>query len=300
MGTLVLEGTHLLAEGGRSRLLVAGTPRNETNAELVTAWRELGVEAELVSFARLRDVLRPGDTVLARLDVLPTLDGIEPGLFDVLMAERRGFRVMNPAAILLACHDKLRTARRLAAAALPHPRFAHVRSGGQLLGLAYPMVVKARFGSWGKDVVRCESPHELVRCLAQLGTRPWFRRHGALVQELVPPLGYDLRVIVAGGRAVGAIERVAAPGEWRTNISLGGSKRRAVPSPEASALAVAAAEAIGADLVGVDLLPTETGHVVIELNGAVEFDPEYSLPGTDIYREIVGALKLEALASRLG
>jgi hypothetical protein len=56
-------------------------------------------------------------------------------------------------------------------------------------------------------------------------------------------------------------------------------------------LAAAAAAAIGADLVGVDLLPLPGGgYTVIELNGAVEFDEDYSLPGGDVYRDAAAAL----------
>lgn len=273
----------------KARLIVASSGENETSVDLARVWSELGVGAELVSPGELQARLRAGDTVLGRLDVLPTLDGVEPGLFELLRAERRGFRVLNPAAVLLTTHDKLRTARLLEHAGLAHPRAVHVGANGALPRLAFPVVVKPRFGSWGKDVVRCRTAGELARCLQQVRSRPWFRRHGALVQELVQPRGYDLRVIVAGGRAVGAIERVAAPGEWRTNISLGGSKRPCVPSPAAAALAVAAAEAARAALVGVDLLPVGSGYTILELNGAVEFDAEYSYPGCDVYAEIVDA-----------
>jgi glutathione synthase/RimK-type ligase-like ATP-grasp enzyme len=90
---------------------------------------------------------------------------------------------------------------------------------------------------------------------------------------------------------VGAIERVAAEGEWRTNIALGGTRRRVdeVP-PEAEAMSLAAARAIGADLVGVDLLPYQDGYVVLELNGAVDFTPEYSLPGRNVFDRVAEAL----------
>jgi glutathione synthase/RimK-type ligase-like ATP-grasp enzyme len=123
--------------------------------------------------------------------------------------------------------------------------------------------------------------------LRRLRDRAWFRTQGVLVQELVPPAGYDLRVVVACGQVVGAIERVAATGEWRTNISLGGWRRRATPSPEACVLATYAAAAVDGDLVGVDLLPVGNGHyVILEVNGAVEFTRAYSPEGHDIFEEV--------------
>ncbi len=110
-----------------------------------------------------------------------------------------------------------------------------------------------------------------------------------LAQELIPPLGHDLRLVVAAGGVVGAIKRVAAPGEWRTNLALGGTRVPISPSPAATKLAEAAARSIGADLVGVDLLPTGPGRFsVIELNGAVDFGPEYSL-GPDVFAATLGA-----------
>ena len=138
----------------------------------------------------------------------------------------------------------------------------------------------------------CRSDDELATRLDDLRDRSWFRRHGALLQELVPPCGHDLRLVVAGGVTVGAAVRVAAPGEWRTNVSLGGSRRAAVPTAEASSLAAAAAAAAGAHLVGVDLLPVDGGYVVLELNGAVEFDLDYSRPGRDVYLDAARALGL--------
>ncbi len=280
------------------RMLVAAEDTNETSGLLVDAWRERGFETELVSPCHLRAALEPGDSVLARLDVLPTLDGVEPGLLELLLLERAGVPVLNPVATLLEAHDKLRTAQMLVRARLPHPWTLHLAPGRDVPLLVGPVVLKPRFGSWGTDVFRCDTPAELRRRLREVRARPWFRRHGALLQELVVPRGYDLRVIVARGAVVGAIERVAAPGEWRTNISLGGTRRPCVPSAQASALAEAAAASLGAGLVGVDLLPVDDGYVIVELNAAVEFDQGYSLPGADVYADAARALGLPA--SRFG
>lgn len=279
------------ASGGAS-VYVLGSTSNETNVELVRQWRRCGLDATLVSPPEAPMALRRGDVAVGRLDVLPTLDGVEAGLLALLWLERRGARVLNRTDALLAVHDKLITARRLGMAGLPHPRTTSVRAGWDA-SFEPPLVLKPRFGSWGRDVLLCRDDAELERTLAAVRSRPWFRRHGALVQELVPPRGRDLRLIVAGSQVVGASERAAAPGEWRTNVSLGGSLRPAKPPAEARSLAAAAAAAVGADLVGVDLMPLDGGgYVVLELNGAVEFDERYSLGGRDVYLEAARALGL--------
>jgi [lysine-biosynthesis-protein LysW]--L-2-aminoadipate ligase len=262
-----------------------------TNAALLEACRRLGVEAIHMSPEQVGGRARRGDVALARIDVAPTLDSVEDGVWDLGQLEADGVTVLNPPAALLTAHDKLATALRLAAAGLPHPRTAQIDASAGALELDYPLVVKPRFGSWGRDVVLCRNPRDLERCLRRLGGRPWFRRQGALVQEVVPPLGYDLRIVVAGGTVVGAVERHAAPGEWRTNVALGATRRPADPPDEAAALAQAAARALGSHLVGVDLLPEPDGSwVVLELNGAVDFTDDYALAGRNPFDEAVRAL----------
>jgi RimK family alpha-L-glutamate ligase len=272
-------------------LFVLGSAASETNGALVAAFRRAGVRAHAASPAAVGALARPGDTVLARLDVLPTLDGVEAGIWELSRLEHRGVTILNRPAALLACHDKLSTAIHLGRAGVAHPRTLHVDDAVEPPRVEAPVVVKPRFGSWGRDVRLCDSEDELRRCLAGLGNRPWFRRQGVLVQELIEPCGRDLRLLVAGREVVGAIERVAAPGEWRTNVALGGTRRACSPSPAARALALAAAAAVGGDLVGVDLLPTPGGgFAAIEVNGAVDFTAEYALDGLDPFDRVASAL----------
>ena len=277
-----------------SRVIVLGRADNETNAALVPAWTALGLECAVVDPYELRPGVR--DVVLARLDVLPTLDGVEPGLLQLLFAQRRGATVLNRTEALLTTHDKLRTAAALERARLPHPRTRHLRYGKIGSPPSAPVVLKPRFGSWGRDVRLCRTDAEVLDALREFRSRGWFRRHGVLAQEVIPTRGFDLRVLVAGGRAVGAIERHPQPGEWRTNVSVGASARPAVPNEAACTLAVAAARATGADLVGVDLMSrADGGYVVIELNGAADFDPGY-VTGGDIYAAVAEALGLTVRA----
>lgn len=107
--------------------------------------------------------------------------------------------------------------------------------------------------------------------------------------------GRDLRLIVARGEVVGAAERIAASDQWRSNVSLGGTARPVAPGGEARSLAVEAAAVLGAEFVGVDLLPARDGWVVLELNGAVDFDSRYSLRGRDLFADLADTLALRAV-----
>ncbi|MGZ4415047.1 MAG: ATP-grasp domain-containing protein, partial [Gaiellaceae bacterium] len=203
-----------------------------------------------------------------------------------------GCRVLNRADALLAVHDKLLTARLLEEAEIVQPRSAHVVAPRDELPLEPPVVVKPRFGSWGRDVFLCRTRADFAKCLDALASRPWFRSGGALVQELIPPRHFDLRLLVAGGRVVGSAQRVAAHGDWRTNVSLGGRLLPMIADPAARALGARAADAVGADLVAIDLLPSARGWIVLELNGAADFDATYSWPGRDVFADVARALGL--------
>ena len=243
--------------------------------------------------------LQAGDVALGRLDVRAGVDGVEPGLAELAVLEQRGIVVLNPPSALMTSHDKLLTARALRRAGVPHPATGLIFPDSAA-PLEPPVVVKPRFGSWGRDVLRCDDADSLRRAMRHLESRPWFRTQGALVQDLIPPSGYDVRVVVAGGEVVGAIQRCAAPGEWRTNVQLGGTRVPVEPSPQARELALAAAAAAGADLVGVDLLPAHGGYVVIEINGAVDFTGDYGLGGVDPFQAALAALAAAAVDVPLG
>jgi RimK family alpha-L-glutamate ligase len=236
--------------------------------------------------------LRPGDTALGRLDVLASLDGVEPGLWALERLAGAGVTMLNGRRALVAAHDKLATATALFAAEVPHPRTVHVASWLPVPELEPPIVFKPRFGSWGRDVIRCDDEPSIERTLLELEAKPWYEATGAVAQKLVAPRGYDLRLIVAAGRVVGAVRRVAAPGEWRTNVALGARREPIVPPAEACAVAVRAAAAVGGSLVGVDLLPADIGTwVVLEVNGAVDFTSAYSF-ADDVFAAAGAALRV--------
>ncbi len=195
--------------------------------------------------------LAPGDVALGRLDVLESLEGVEPGLEALERLESAGVTVLNRPRALLAAHDRLLTARALRLAGLPHPWTALVTPTADVpRGLPYPVVLEPRFARPGRDAVVCRDYDALQSAVERASSRSWFARDGAIVQEFLPVRGRDLHVIVAAGRVV--------------------RSRDVEPPSSVCALAEKAAATLAADLVGVDLLPDRDRHVILQLDAGVE------------------------------
>jgi RimK family alpha-L-glutamate ligase len=111
------------------------------------------------------------------------------------------------------------------------------------------------------------------------------------VQRAIEHGGRDVRVFVVGGRALGAIERQAPTGDWRSNVSRGGTARAIELPPEWERLAIGAAAAVGADYAGVDLLPEVDGRIfVLEVNGIPGWEGLQQATRLDVAGAIVDCL----------
>jgi RimK family alpha-L-glutamate ligase len=255
--------------------IIAHSP-SETNAALASAWRS-GECYGILSPREALGFLGQGDVALARLDVRRSLDGVEPGLSDLVELERRGVRVLNRPEALLAGHDKLLTARLLESGCVPTPQTVFVGDDWSELASLLPLVLKPRFGSWGSDVFRVDDEAELRRLERELADRPWLVRGGAIARELIPSIGFDLRVLVARGEVVGAVRRRTSDGEWRSNVSCGAQRIAATIEPRAARLALEAVEMTCLDLAVVDIMPMPgEGFCVLEVNAAPDFGLDYN------------------------
>ena len=270
--------------------VIAAETRTPTDEQLAAALSRYCADAAIISSADVPARVRAGDTVLGRIALLTSLDGVQACVWDLRQLERLSVRILNPASALLATHDKLMTALRLARSGIHHPKTAHVdHDDAALPELTLPVVVKPRFGSMGHDVVRCDDRLSLQQSLQKLRGKHWFRRQGALVQELVGGRdGCDTRLLVCGGEVAGGIRREAASG-WRADDPAG-RVSSAEPSGAECRLAVRAAKAFDADLVVVELLETDDGPVVLELEAAAEFSAEYAFAGQDVFDEVARRL----------
>jgi RimK family alpha-L-glutamate ligase len=235
------------------------------------------------------------DAVLAR--IIPG-GSLEQVIFrvDVLhWIEARALLVVNSPRAIERCVDKFYTSSLLLDAGLPTPATVVCQRTDDAMDAVRAMgdvVIKPIFGSLGQGMVRTDNPEVALRVVRTLDqVRAVF-----YVQQAIDHGGRDVRVMVVGGRVLGAIERQAPAGEWRTNVALGGTAR-AFELPEAWAdLAIRAAAAVGADYAGVDLLPSRDGRVfVLEVNGIPGWEGLQAATRVDV----AGAL-VEHVLKRVG
>jgi ribosomal protein S6--L-glutamate ligase len=146
------------------------------------------------------------------------------------------------------------------------------------------VVIKPLFGSLGHGMIRVSEPElarRVLRPLDQVGSVFY-------VQRAIDHGGRDVRAFVVGGRVLGAIERRAPAGEWRTNVAIGGTAHAIDLHSEMEQMALRAAAVVGADYAGVDLLPSRDGRVfVLEVNGIPGWQGLQEATGLDVAAAIV-------------
>ena len=234
-----------------------------------------------------RTSLFAADAVLARIIPSGTLEQIIYRVDALHWVEEQGIPVINSPRAIERCVDKFYTTALLEQCGLPVPETVACEGGDDAIAAVREMgdaIVKPIFGSLGHGMVRVTSPDVALRVvepLEQIGSVFY-------VQRTIDHGGRDIRVFVVGGRVIGAIERTAPAGEWRTNVSRGGSVRAFDLPSEWAGLALQATAAVGADYAGVDLLPSGDGRVfVLEVNGIPGWKGLQQATGIDVAGAIV-------------
>jgi len=237
------------------------------------------------------------DAVLARIIPSGSLEQIIFRVDALHWIEDHGVLVVNSPRAIERSVDKFYTDALLHEAGLDTPETVVCETTADALAAVRQFgdaVIKPIFGSMGCGLVRVSDPdvaYRIVRALDQ--TKSVF-----YVQRYIEHDGRDIRVFVVGGRVLGAIERRALPGDWRTNVARGAD---AVPFelPATWAqMAVRAAAAIGADYAGVDLLPSKDGRVfVLEVNGIPGWEGLQRATGLDVAGVLAAHVESRVLAT---
>jgi len=199
--------------------------------------------------------------------------------------EARGKPVVNSLRASSTCGNKLMGSIALSRAKIPTPRtfvaFTREASLKALQQLGYPAVLKPVVGSWGRLVAQIKDPESAA---AILEPREYMHpiQQVYYLQEKIKRPERDIRCYVIGDQAVAAIYRNAPPGEWRTNTARGGIAENLPLTPELQEISIRAAEAVGGGAFGVDLMETDSGFVVHEVNHTTEFKNTVRVTGVDI------------------
>ena len=287
--------------------LLSRNPRLYSSSKLIEAARARGHEIDVIDPIRCVLVVSRGghrmfesseragksprdlvgyDVVIPRIGASIT----DYGLAVLAHFERAGVRTVNSAQAIASSRDKLRALQRLSAHDIGIPRTAlardprSVRDAIAAVG-GTPVIIKLLQGTQGVGVMIADSVEAVESMLDTL----WGLGQNIILQEFISESrGQDIRALVVGGKLVAAMERRAREGEFRSNLHRGGAGTRIEPSAEVTHAAIESTRIMGLDVAGVDLLASNEGPRVIEINSSPGLRGIEAASGIDIATRIIG------------
>ncbi len=228
------------------------------------------------------DVLIPRVAVTSKIDLEVSL---------IKQFQMMNIPVINDYLSISHAKNKLRTLQILCKKNLPVPRtivvrkFEYIDEAIKNVG-GYPVVLKTPFGSYGAGVVIVESRRSLYSALDVI----WMsmKTNIILIQEYVAEAyGSDYRVFVVGDKVVAAMKRTAQQGEFRSNLHLGGAASLVKLTEEEERIAVKSTQAMGLKIAGVDILRSNHGPVIMEVNSNPGFFGLANITGINVAKAVV-------------
>ena len=214
--------------------------------------------------------------------------------------EMMGVYSINESVAISRSRDKLRSLQLLArkGIGLPVTGFAHsTKYTRDLIDLAggAPLVIKLLEGTQGIGVVLAETgkaAESVIEAFRGL-------KENILVQEFIKEAqGADIRCFVIGDKVVAAMKRQGKDGEFRSNLHRGGNASIARLTPEERSTAVRAARIMGLNVAGVDLLRSNHGPVVMEVNSSPGLEGIETATEKDVAAQIIGFIEKQAKPGR--
>jgi ribosomal protein S6--L-glutamate ligase len=202
--------------------------------------------------------------------------------------EMAGVYSANESQAISRSRDKLRTLQLLSreGIGLPVTGFAHSTKDvdGLLDTVGNPVIIKLLEGTQGVGVVMAETRNAAESVIAA------FRQLDAniLVQEFIKEAGgADVRALVVGSKVVASMQRQGPAGEFRSNLHRGGTASKTRLTPEERSIAVRAARAVGLNVAGVDMLRSNHGPVVMEINSSPGLEGIEGATTVDVAAKII-------------
>ena len=241
---------------------------------------------------------------------VPRVDGIIPrigasitrhGVAVVRTFEARGVVTTATAEAIAHSRNKLESLKLMKQAGLPLPRTELISHPDQIAAAidavnGPPSVIKILKGTQGRGVILAPDL-KIARAVAIL-----LLRHGQeqlLVQEFIEEAeGKDLRLLVVGHRCVAAMQRVASEDDFRANLHRGATAVAIKPDPDTEALAVQATRLHGIGVAGVDIIPSNQGPLLLEVNSSPGLEGIERTTRVDVAARIVHYLEEEGRRHR--
>ena len=280
--------------------VLASDPELYSNRRLLEAGEERGHRMEWLNVKQCYMRLDPqnpemhyrGGNVLERIDAV--IPRIRPsvtfyGCAITRQFESMGIRVLNAAEPIKRSRDKLLASQLFVRHGLSMPVTGFASSPLDTKDLikmvgGAPLILKLLEGAQGRGVVLAETQkaaESVINAMKSLNAN-------LLVQEFIKEAGgKGLRCFVIGNKVVSAIERTAAVGDFRSNIHQGGSAQAVRIRPEERKLAVAATRALGLDVAGVDIIRSERGPLLLEVNSSPGLEGIETATGKDLAGQMI-------------
>lgn len=279
------------------KILILSRPNRKNGAErLLEAAQKRGHDVRIVDYTKCYcNVVKSKPQVYYEGKPLEGIDAIIPRISISSQAYGsaiiRQFEMMNVfsttgSLAFIRTRDKLRSMQLLARHDIDIPKTVVANNTGavdELIAMVggAPLIVKVARGSQGMGVMLAET-----RSAARAIIQAFYSQNvNILVQEFIEESkGVDIRAFIVGGKIVGAMKRQGPEGEFRSNIHIGGQGTAIKLTRAERQMALGAAKAMNLDIAGVDLLPSERGPLVMEVNafpmfGAIEEVTKHDIAG---------------------
>ncbi|MDA3934655.1 MAG: 30S ribosomal protein S6--L-glutamate ligase [Gammaproteobacteria bacterium] len=275
-----------------ARLLEAGLARGHDVKVVDTLRCYMNIVSHRPLIHYKGEVVEKPDAVIPRIGASVTFYGTAV----LRQFEMIGTFPLNESVAISRSRDKLRSLQLLSRRGLGLPVTGFCRSPDDIDDLikmvgGAPLVIKLLEGTQGIGVVLAETRKAAESVIeAFMGLKA-----NIMVQEYIKEAGgADIRCFVIGSKVVAAMRRQAQPGEFRSNLHRGGTAEVIRITPEERSTAVRAAKVMGLNVAGVDLLRSNHGPVVMEVNSSPGLEGIEAVTGKDIAGMIIGFLETNA------
>ena len=283
--------------------VLSTNPDLYSTRRLVEAIKQKGHQAVVIDHVKCFVMIEGGKpTVIYKGKPIKGIDAIIPRIGTSVnafgCAVVRQFELMKvfttvKSQAILRSRDKLRSMQVLAKSGVDIPKTVFAKNPALVTELIHmvggpPVVIKLLEGTQGVGVVLAETTKAAKSTIeAFYGLRANF-----LIQEFIAESkGADIRAFVIGNKVVAAMKRQGHEGDFRSNLHRGGEGFAVELSPEEERTAIAAAKALGVRIAGVDLLQSERGPLVMEVNSSPGLKGIEEISGIDVASLIVAYIE---------